>query len=419
MAAPLGGGSAGLARPIDVPSQRGTGFRPMTAAPESKSSRGAHWLELFFDLVMVAYISQIAHTLHGDPSWTQTLAFFAFLAIAWWAWVNATITMNLFGARITPMIWITVTLGMVALGVMAASVAEATTDRAAAFALGNAAIRLVWVFPWLKNRRASGAPWWRPILYSVVPASLWLVSIFTAPPWQYVLWATALAIEIAILSFLGRSKQTWLNETLNVEHLSERVGLLVVIVFGESILTIISELDSHWSATSALTGFLGFAAVSMLAWIFFGRASSGVTLGLRRLQLAGSVGGIRDTVMYLPFVLVAGVAMFASALGTAVAEAGHHLPQGAALCLGAGISLFFLASAAESLRYGAPWRDVAIWAPTGIVLPWILVPLAASLPAEAVIAASVVIIAVLVVLTEISTRRLRTRRDERELVAES
>jgi low temperature requirement protein LtrA len=367
---------------------------------------------------MVAYISQIAHTLHGDPSWTQALAFFALLAVAWWAWVNATITMNLFGVHITPMIWITVTLAMVALGLMAASVAEATGERAAAFALGNAAIRVVWVVPWLKNRRASGTPWWRPTLYSVVPASLWLVSILVAPPWQYVLWATAVAIEIGILSFIGRSRQTWLNETLNVEHLSERVGLLVVIVFGESILTIISELDAHWSATSALTGLLGFAAVSMLAWIFFGRASSAVTRGLRRLQLAGSVGGLRDTVMYLPFVLVAGVAMFASALGTAVAEAGHLLPQGAAWCLGAGISLFFLASAAESLRYGAPWRDLVIWAPTGVLLPWILVPLAASLPAEAVIAASVVIIAVLVSLTEISTRRLRARQDERELVAD-
>lgn len=374
-----------------------------------RSSRGAHWLELFFDLVMVAYISQIAHTLHGDPSWEQALAFFALLAVAWWAWVNATITMNLFGVRITPSIWVTVTLGMIALGLMAASVPDALAERAAAFALGNAAIRLVWVVPWLVNRRASGTPWWRPLLYSVVPASLWLVSIAVDPPWQYLLWATAVAIEIAILGFLGRN-QRWLNETLDVEHLSERVGLLVVIVFGESILTIIAELDAHWTATSALTGLLSFAAVSMLAWIFFGRASSAVTLGLRRLQLAGSVGGLRDTVMYLPFLLVAGVTMFASALGTAVAEAGHPLPLGATVCLAAGISLFFLASGAESVRYGSPWGDVVIWAPAGIVLPWALVPLAATpLPAEAVVAASVVVIAVLVALTEVNAHRIRAR----------
>ena len=379
----------------------------MTQARQAHSGRRAHWLELFFDLVMVVYISQIAHTLHGDPSWTDAVVFFAFLATAWWAWVNATVTMNLFGVRITPSIWITVTVAMVALGVMAAAVPEALGERAAAFALGNAAIRVVWAVPWLMKGRASGTPWWRPMLYSALPASLWIVSIWVSPPWQYVLWGIAVAIEIALLSSLGRQRK-WLSDTLDVEHLSERVGLLVVIVFGESILTIISELDSHWTVASGLAAFLSFTAVSMLAWIFFGRASSAATAGLRRLQLRGSVGGLRDTVMYLPFLLVAGVTLFASALGTAVAEAGHHLPLGAAICLSAGVSLFFVASAAESVRYGESLRDVVIWAPAGIVLPWALVPLAGHLPSEAVVLVCVGIVAVLVALGEINARRRST-----------
>ena len=376
----------------------------MTQTTPAAAGRGAHWLELFFDLVMVAYINQIAHTLHGDPSWLDAVVFFAFLAAAWWAWVNATVTMNLFGVRMTPSVWITVTIAMVALGVMAAAVPDALGERAAAFALGNAAIRLVWAVPWFIRRRTSGTPWWRSVIYSVVPASLWLVSIAVGPPWQYVLWAVAVAIEIALLSVLGRERK-WLSEALDVDHLVERVGLLVVIVFGESIFTVISELDTHWAAASGLAALLGFVAVSMLAWIFFGRASSAVAVGLRRLQLRGSVAGLRDTVMYLPFVLVAGITLFASALGTAVAEAGHVLPLGAAVCLSAGISLFFVASAAESLRYGDGMRALAVWAPAGIIVPWILVPLAASLPSESLVAVSVGVIAVLVTLTEVNMRR--------------
>ena len=382
----------------------------MTAAPAAHSGRRVHWLELFFDLVMVAYIGQIAHTLHGDPSWADAVVFLAFLAAAWWAWVNATITMNLFGVRITPSIWVTVTIAMVALGLMAAAVPEALGERAAAFALGNALIRVVWAVPWFMSGRTSGQPWWQPVLYSLVPALLWLISIGVAAPWQYVFWAVAVAIEIALLGFLGRRRK-WLSQAFDVEHLSERVGLLIVIVFGESILTIISELNEHWTATSGLSAILSFIAVSMLAWIFFGRASSAVTVGLQGLQLRGSVGGIRDTVMYLPFVLVAGVTLFASALGTAVADAGHSLPQGAAVSLSAGISLFFLASVAESLRYGSPARDVVIWAPTGVLLPWLLVPLAAGQPAETVVAASVGIIALMVALTEINARRKLTRQN--------
>ena len=382
----------------------------MTAAPVAHSGRRVHWLELFFDLVMVAYIGQIAHTLHGDPSWADAVVFLAFLAAAWWAWVNATITMNLFGVRITPSIWVTVTIAMVALGLMAAAVPEALGERAAAFALGNALIRVVWAVPWFMSGRTSGQPWWQPVLYSLVPALLWLISIGVAAPWQYVFWAVAVAIEIALLGFLGRRRK-WLSQAFDVEHLSERVGLLIVIVFGESILTIISELNEHWTATSGLSAILSFIAVSMLAWIFFGRASSAVTVGLQGLQLRGSVGGIRDTVMYLPFVLVAGVTLFASALGTAVADAGHSLPQGAAVSLSAGISLFFLASVAESLRYGSPARDVVIWAPAGVLLPWLLVPLAVGQPSGTVVAASVGIIALLVALTEINARRKLTRQN--------
>ena len=159
---------------------------------------------------------------------------------------------------------------------------------------------------------------------------------------------------------------------------------------------------------SGVTAVLGFAAVSMLAWIYFTYAASATERGLQRLKLRGSIRAIRDTVMYLPFLLVAGVTLFAAGLGTAVAEAGHHLPPGAAVCLSAGISLFFAANTAESLRYGASRRGIAMWAVPGIVLPWVLVPLAAEAPAELVVAASVGVIAIVLALTAISARRIRS-----------
>jgi low temperature requirement protein LtrA len=370
------------------------------------TGRRVHWLELFFDLVIVAYIGQIAHTIHGDPSWLDATVFIGFLAAAWWAWVNATLTLNLFGARVTAPIWATVTIAMIAIGVMAAAVPEALGDRAAAFAVGNALIRVVWAVPWLINRRSVGNPWWRSVLYSVIPASLWLVSIAVAPPWQYAMWATAVLIEIVVLSFVG-GQQSGLREALDVNHLAERVGLLVVIVFGESILTIIAELDAHWVSSSGLAAVAGFAAVAMLAGIYFTFGASSTELGLRALQRRGSIGGIRDTVMYLPFLLVAGVTLFASALGTAVAEVGHPLPPGAAIALSAGISLCFVASTAEALRYGSPWRRIAVWSPAGIVLPWALVPLATRAPAEVVVAASAGVIAILLALMAINARGAR------------
>jgi low temperature requirement protein LtrA len=115
--------------------------------------------------------------------------------------------------------------------------------------------------------------------------------------------------------------------------------------------------------------------------------------------------------MYIPFLMVAGVTLFASALGTAVADAGHALPPGAAVCLSAGVSLFFVASAAEPIRYGGPWRDIVIWGPAGVLLPWALVPLAVLWPSEAVVSASVVVVALLLALTEVNERRMRAGQD--------
>ena len=166
----------------------------------------------------------------------------------------------------------------------------------------------------------------------------------------------AVAIEVVLLSFLG-GQRTWLRQALDVDHLIERVGLLVVIVFGESILAIIAELDATGRRSRVSPRSRVRCGVDARVDLLRLRHLRG-RRGLRRLQLRGSIGGLRDTVMYLPFLLVAGIALFAAGLGTAVADAGHHLPIGAAVCLTAGVSLFFIASTAESLRYGAPWGDV-------------------------------------------------------------
>lgn len=381
----------------------------MSAETQTRQpGRRVHWLELFFDLVLVAYIGQLAHTMHGDPGWADAGVFFALLAAAWWVWVNAMVSMNIFGARVTPMIWIAVSIAMIAIGVMAAAVPEALAERATAFALANAVIRLVWAIPWFIKRRSIGVPWWRPVLYCLVPAALWAVSLACDEPVRLALWGAAILLEILLLSFLG-GRTVWLRQVLDVDHLIERVALVVVIVFGESVLTIITQLSEHWTMDAGITAVLGLIAVALLAWLFFGRATSAVERGLHRLQVRGSVGGLRDTIMYLPFLLVAGVVLFASALGTAVAEAGHPLALGAAVSLSAGVSLYFVASAAESLRYGAGWRDVVLWGPVGVLLPWVFVPLASVFTAQGIIVVVVITIGALVGLTELNVWRIRER----------
>ena len=120
---------------------------------------------------------------------------------------------------------------------------------------------------------------------------------------------------------------------------------------------------------------------------------------------------MRDAVMYLPFLLIAGVVLFAAALGTGVAETAEVLPTGASVSLSAGISLFFLASAAESLRYGVPWRTVALWGPAGTALPWLLLLVSPHFSALGTMAFATLLIVLLVALN-VQNVRLMGRRAE-------
>ncbi len=57
---------------------------------EANRERKTGWLELFFDLVFVAVIAELSHTLADDISWGG-LGQFVFLFIpAWWVWIGAT-----------------------------------------------------------------------------------------------------------------------------------------------------------------------------------------------------------------------------------------------------------------------------------------------------------------------------------------
>jgi low temperature requirement protein LtrA len=378
-----------------------------TEANVVRTPRHAHWLELFFDLVMVAYVGELAHRLHGDPGWPDFLTFVVLFFPAWWAWVNLTLTMNLFGAVVTAKVWVMVSVTMLSVGVMAAAVSDGLGERAWAYAAGNALIRLVILIPWLMARRQVGVPWYRTITYNGVTAAIWAVSIVVPQPAQFVLWGVAIGIEVLLLAFLG-TQRTWLRERLDIDHLAERVGLFVVIVFGESILSIIGELDAAWSPIVGVTALLAFTAISALAGSFFQYGARSAENGWRRLHRSGDMRALRDTVMYLPFVLVVGIVMLAAGLGTAVAEAGHHLAQGATVCIVAGIVAFYAANAAISLRYGEPARAVARWAIPGVVAPFLLFAVAVLADATVVVAAVVLLIGAMVALAELSRRRSRS-----------
>ena len=96
----------------------------------------AHWMELFFDLVFVALVGQLAHGLHAEPSFGTLAVFVALFASVWWSWVNLTFVVDVSPQLSRRRLSLVMLIAMFAVGALAVAAPEAVGDRAWLFAPG-------------------------------------------------------------------------------------------------------------------------------------------------------------------------------------------------------------------------------------------------------------------------------------------
>lgn len=372
----------------------------------ARDPRRVHWMELFFDLVFVAFVGQLARGIHGDPGWAQFGTFILLFFPAWWAWVNIVSVVNLLPGLSSRALGVAMLAAMAAASVMAAAAPGAFGERAWAFSLANAAIRVVLLVLWLyQHRENSSETPWRIWIYNGGTAVLWLVSVFLPLNIAVVLWAAAIVVEVGMVVVGAR---LWPDRSIggiNIEHASERLGLFVIIVLGESIFTIVTEVSDDWGPGAGLVGALGFLVVAFLGWAFFQYGTGTITAGLERLQARSDFAGILQTTLFMPFLLVLGVTAIAGAIASAISAPFEHLPFGSGISLGGGLALFYGCNAIVSLRYGQPPRAVLPWAVPTVVIAVVLVPVSAVVPAAVVLALSVTVLLLVTAYVEIHRRR--------------
>ena len=365
----------------------------------------AHWMELFFDLIFVALVGQLALGLHEHPSLETLLLFTALFASVWWSWVNLTFTVNVMPWLTRKQLAVVMLAAMFAVGAIAVAAPEATGDRAWLFAAGNAALRFVLLGLWISQSWGAGtASRIRLLVYNGVTALIWLVSIWVPSPWNFVLWGLVIVIEVTLLV---TSSQSWADRVLpnmNVEHLSERFGLLVVIVLGESVLSSVTALDDAFTVASGLTALLGLGVISLLAWSFFMYGTDAMRSGLEHLREAGDYRAIRDTVGFLPFLIVVGVTAISGALVSAIHDPGALLPAASAISLCGGIAIFYATNAIVSLRFGRPLGAVLRWAVPALVLTLALALASLVLESGLVILCAVGVLVIIVLIAELTDR---------------
>ncbi|MDO5752089.1 low temperature requirement protein A [Arthrobacter sp.] len=365
-----------------------------------------HWMELFFDLVFVAFIGQLAHGIHGNPGWPEFGTYILLFFPAWWAWVNIVSVINLLPALTSRVLGLAMVAAMAAAGLMAAAAPEAFGDRAWAFSLANAAMRILLLVLWLhEHRKYSSEQPWRIWIYNGGTAALWLLATFLPLSLSVILWAVAIAVEVGMIAasrLIGAQQNLG---GINLEHAAERLGLFVIIVLGESIFTIVSELAQDWHPGPALAAALGFVIVALLGWAFFQYGTGTLAMGLEQLRNREDFTGILQTTLFMPFALVLGVTSIAAAIATAIPAPFARLPLGAAIALGGGLALFYGTNALVSLRFGLPPGAVLPWGIPAVAAALVLVPLGARLPAAVVLGIAVAMLLLLTFQAEVNARR--------------
>jgi low temperature requirement protein LtrA len=240
------------------------------APPASSGDRKVTWLELFFDLVFVAALSQLGGRLAHDYSFHELGRFALLLLVIWWAWHGYVSYATRFDTddRFERMATL---LQMLAVIFMAANAEEGLDSvSSAGFAAAYAIMRLILVGRYLRAARRPGAR--HVALEHAVgfgaAAVVWLLSSAAPVPARYGLWGAALAIDLGTALVTARHT---LGLPPNAAHLPERFGLFTLILLGEAIVAVMKGIQGQpeWSVAAASTALSSVLLVAAVWWAYF------------------------------------------------------------------------------------------------------------------------------------------------------
>jgi low temperature requirement protein LtrA len=321
------------------------------AGTEGAVPKRASFLELFFDLVFVFAVTQIAATLHADHSARGWVEAGLLLWLVWWAWSQYTWAANAIDVdepqtRVAMLVVTGVTL------LAAVSIPDAFAADGGWFAVPYVAVRLLGLGLYWAGLRDQ--PEHRAALRTYLPVAVLsplvvLVGGFVDADMRVWVWLVAVAVDVASVAAAGRGE-------FRVEpaHFAERHGLIVIIALGESIIAVgATAADVEPSVALVTAAAAAFAIVATLWWAYFSGFQATVEHALvrepdhrRRGHLARDV----FTLGHLP--IVAGTVMFAVGVEEAVLHPDEHLEPFGRWAVGLGLVLVQLGLAAAAYRSG-------------------------------------------------------------------
>lgn len=296
----------------------------MSTEPNEEERRTSY-LELFFDLVLVFAITQLATLLHDVPhhhhgheaaGWGQVgiLA-----ALIWWlwsqfAWTGSAVEFNRHLPR-------ALMLGLTGLMLVAAvEIPTAFEPGVSVFGVTYALIKfgalILYRLDKMEHPAHAAAVNNYTLKASVAPV-LVLIGAFLDPGGRTAAWVLALGVEIGGALLVGRQAFK-----VSSSHFSERHSLVLIVVLGEAVVALGGKAVAAELTVAGILGLLGgFGFVATLWWSYFAWAFGSGEAWLRgkgRPFPAGDPGAqgrmARDAFTFGHFPLVFGLIAMAVAL---------------------------------------------------------------------------------------------------------
>jgi low temperature requirement protein LtrA len=367
--------------------------------PEAaRTERHASWAELFFDLVAVAGVAALAHVL-GSGLDAAALGLYTLLFLAFWlSWTTFMLYSNVAAdqTRVVRLL-----IGMFGLGVMAASV-----PGVAHTVLGDGdSVRPLNVFAiaYIATRIYGSQSWHRgevlldfPVVRYTVGLLPWFASIWVDERWKLALWAVGVGLDLLLILVLSGNKVLEQVQEHFAEHaadrrrsrsrvrpdgegpvihgvsvdpalLSERLGLFVIIVLGESVVQVVGAA-SHAQygiglLATAIASFVLLAGMFGLSVVFGYAGLPHLRAG--RIPIRAALG--------LHCLVTGVIATVAVSLSLVVRHGSDPLPdQGRWLLCGAVAAYFTLGVVTGVASHSSDLQRTISRVITGIVVPLLL-----------------------------------------------
>jgi low temperature requirement protein LtrA len=347
-------------------------------------------LELFFDLVFVFTITQVASVLTATPTPLGLARVTALLAVIFWmyggyAWLTNALDLDRVGPRLLLL------LGTAGFFVMSLSVPRAAERGPWGLVFGLSYLLVVAVH----TVGFLGTSGHRGILrigpYNLASAHVVVAAGAVPPQPRLWLWVLACAMEwvTPYLSGVG-------GFTVGVGHFVERHGLAVIIVLGESIAEVgAAESRQQGVLTVVVGALLALALSAAMWWLYFGREEHEGAELLERAPAERRPRLALHSFGYAYLVLIWGIAVAAVGMQKAIDSFTgplRGLPAGL-LPLGVGLYLLGLAIFHRSLSGRWPVARVV----SAAALPAVALPASLLAGGAAGLVAALLILLALVV----------------------